>query len=85
MKGALAIVHEAVDNVFNRIVVCGELSRPFALAFEGMERKAGQTVLMGEVIDCIGGLGLELVSGQPHPENTEQAGSTGGDSVRRSL
>ncbi len=50
-----------------------------------MERKAGQTVLMGEGIDCIGGLGLELVSGQPHPENTEQAGSTEGSSVRRSL
>jgi hypothetical protein len=28
-KGALAIVHEAVDNLFNRIVVCGELSRRF--------------------------------------------------------
>jgi hypothetical protein len=62
-----------------RIVVRDELSERFAVAFEGMEMetKCGQTILTGEVVDQpqlhgildrIAGLGLELVSVQPHPE-----------------
>jgi hypothetical protein len=56
-----------------RIVVRGELSERYALAFEGMEMevKGGRTILRGEVIDGshlhgildrIGALGLKLVS-----------------------
>jgi hypothetical protein len=56
-----------------RIVVRGELSQRYAVAFEGMEMevKSGRTILTGEVIDQphlygilgrISGLGLELVS-----------------------
>ena len=56
-----------------RIVVRGELSERYALAFEGMEMevKGGRTMLRGEVIDGshlhgildrIGALGLKLVS-----------------------
>ena len=56
-----------------RIVVSGELSERYAVAFEGMEMevKSGRTILTGEVIDQphlygilgrISGLGLELVS-----------------------
>jgi len=61
-----------------RIVVRSELSSRFAVAFEGMEmeRKGGQTVLTGEVVDQphlhgildrIGGLGLKLVSVESFP------------------
>jgi hypothetical protein len=56
-----------------RIVVRGELSDRYAVAFEGMqmETKDGRTILTGEVIDDshlhgildrIGALGLNLVS-----------------------
>ena len=56
-----------------RIVVDGELSERYAIAFEGMEMevKSGRTILTGEVIDQphlhgildrIGALGLQLVS-----------------------
>jgi hypothetical protein len=56
-----------------RIVVRGELSRRFALAFEGMTLEAadGQTVITGTVVDQshlhgllnqICALGLELIS-----------------------
>ena len=55
------------------IVVRGELSKRYAMAFEGMEMetKSGQTILTGEIIDNshlhgildrIIALGLELVS-----------------------
>jgi hypothetical protein len=58
-----------------RIVVRGELSDRYAVAFEGMklETKDGQTILTGEVVDLphlhgildrIGALGLKLVSVQ---------------------
>ena len=67
----------------------GELSRRYAVAFEGMEMETqtGQTILTG-VIDQphlhgifkrINGLGLELLSVESSPEKTtEQAGSGGG-------
>jgi hypothetical protein len=56
-----------------RIVVRGELSERYAVAFEGMEMEAsrGRTVLTGEIkdephlhgiLDRIGSLGLRLVS-----------------------
>jgi len=78
-----------------RIVVRSELSARYAAAFEGMEMEAasGQTILTGEVkdqphlhgiLDCINGLGLELLSveslpGEPydnetsHPQTTDRA------------
>jgi hypothetical protein len=56
-----------------RIVVHGELSERYAIAFEGMdmEVKSGRTILTGDVmdephlhgiLDRIGALGLKLVS-----------------------
>jgi hypothetical protein len=56
-----------------QIVVRGEISERYAMAFEGMEMetKSGQTILTGEIIDNshlhgildrIIALGLELVS-----------------------
>jgi hypothetical protein len=56
-----------------QIVVRGEISKRYAMAFEGMEMetKSGQTILTGEIIDNshlhgildrIIALGLELVS-----------------------
>ena len=56
-----------------QIVVRGEISKRYAMAFEGMEMetKRGQTILTGEIIDNshlhgildrIIALGLELVS-----------------------
>jgi hypothetical protein len=67
-------MHRGTGRVY-RIVVRSELSERYAAAFEGMEMetKSGLTVLTGEVvdqvqlhgiIDCIGGLGLEIVSVQ---------------------
>ena len=72
-----------------RIVVCGELSRRYAVAFEGMEMETetGQTILTGAIdqphlhgiFERINGLGLELLSVESCPEKTtEQAGSGGG-------
>ena len=63
-----------------RIVVRGELSDRYAMAFEGMrlEAKNGRTILTGEVVDQphlfgildrINGLGLELLSVQALPED----------------
>jgi hypothetical protein len=68
---------KGTGNVY-RIVVRGELSGRYALAFEGMEMEteAGRTILTGEVIDQphlhgiierISGLGLDLVSLEPCP------------------
>ena len=60
-----------------RIVVRSELSNRYAVAFEGMETKHGETILTGEVIDQphlygilgrINGLGLQLLSVQALPE-----------------
>jgi hypothetical protein len=67
-----------------RIVVRSELSERYAVAFEGMEMetKHGNTVLTGDIIDqphlhgildCINGLGLELLSVQALPEDTHQS------------
>jgi len=64
-----------------RIVVRSELSETYAVAFEGMEMEArdGDTVLTGRMIDQpqlygvlerINGLGLELLSVQALPDNT---------------
>jgi hypothetical protein len=58
-----------------RVVVRSELGERYATAFEGMrmEMRDGQTILTGEVkdqphlfgiLDCINGLGLELLSVQ---------------------
>jgi hypothetical protein len=63
-----------------RIVVRGELSDRYAVAFEGMqmETKDGRTILSGEVVDQphlhgildrIGDLGLKLLSVQDLPED----------------
>ncbi len=63
-----------------QIVVRGQLSERYAMAFEGMEMeiKNGQTVLIGEVkdqshlhgiLDRIGALGLNLVSVENMSEN----------------
>ncbi|MGH3145940.1 MAG: hypothetical protein ACRDTR_09090 [Rubrobacter sp.] len=68
---------------FYRIVVRGELSERFAVAFEEMRMEAGggQTVLEGElvdqtylhgVLDRIGGLGLELVSVESMPAEVRE-------------
>jgi len=64
-----------------RIVVRGELSDRYAVAFEGMqlEAKNGRTILTGEVVDQphlfgilerINGLGLKLLSVQDLSEES---------------
>ena len=74
-------MHRGAGRVY-RIVVRSELSERYAAAFEEMEMetKGGQTVLTGGVvdqvqlhgiIDRIGDLGLELVSVQSLPEETQ--------------
>ena len=74
-------MHRGTGRVY-RIVVRSELSERYAAAFEEMEMetKGGQTVLTGGVvdqvqlhgiIDRIGDLGLELVSVQSLPEETQ--------------
>jgi hypothetical protein len=74
-------MHQGAGKIY-RIVVRSELSARYAQAFEGMEMetKSGLTVLTGEVVDqvhlhdildCIGGLGLELVSVQSVPEGIQ--------------
>jgi hypothetical protein len=67
-----------------RIVVRGELSERYAIAFEGMEMevKNGRTILTGEIkdephfhgiLDRIGALGLRLLSVESLPtENSRQ-------------
>jgi hypothetical protein len=71
-----------------RIVVRGELSGRYAVAFEGMEieTETGRTILTGVIdqpglhgiFERINGLGLELLSVQACQQKTEQAGSGGG-------
>ena len=67
-----------------RIVVRSELGERYAVAFDGMQMdmKSGNTVLTGQIIDqphlhgildCINGLGLELLSVQALPEDTHQS------------
>ena len=62
-----------------RIVVYGELSERYGVAFEGMEMevKSGRTILTGEIkdephlhgiLDRVGSLGLKLVSVESAPE-----------------
>jgi hypothetical protein len=74
-------MHQGAGKIY-RIVVRSELSARYAQAFEGMEMetKSGLTVLTGEVVDQvhlhdildrIGGLGLELVSVHSVPEGIQ--------------
>ncbi len=71
-SGGKQMMRKGTGTVY-RIVVRGELSERYAVAFEGMEMetKSGQTILTGEIIDNshlhgildrIIALGLELVS-----------------------
>ena len=71
-------------NKTYRIVVRAEIGERFAAAFEGMEVKIseGRTIITGEVVDQshlhgildrINALGLELVSVQPVPEESQRA------------
>jgi hypothetical protein len=66
-----------------RIVVRGELSERYAMAFEGMEMEveSGRTILTGEIIDephlhgildRIGSLGLMLLSVESFPTGTSR-------------
>jgi hypothetical protein len=66
-----------------RIVVRGELSQRYAVAFEGMEMevKSGRTILTGEIkdephlhgiLDRIGALGLRLLSVESFPTETSR-------------
>ena len=66
-----------------RIVVRGELSERYAMAFEGMEMeaKSGRTILTGEItdephlhgiLDRIGSLGLRLLSVESFPAETSR-------------
>jgi hypothetical protein len=66
-----------------RIVVRAEIGERFAAAFEGMNVRIteGRTIISGEVadqsqlhgiLDRIHALGLELVSLQPVPEETQK-------------
>ena len=66
-------IHNMGTRTVYRIVVRGELSERYAVAFEGMEMETnrGRTVLTGEIkdephlhgiLDRIGSLGLRLVS-----------------------
>jgi hypothetical protein len=66
-----------------RIVVRGELSARYAVAFEGMQTKEGRTILSGEVVDQphlhgilerIGDLGLKLESVQDLSEDVHPSG-----------
>ena len=77
--GGKQVTHMGTRTVY-QIVVRGELSERYAMAFEGMEMeiKNGQTVLTGEVkdqshlhgiLDRIGALGLKLVSVETLSEN----------------
>ena len=67
-----------------RIVVGGELSERYAMAFEGMEMETsnGETILTGEVVDQpqlhgilarISALGLKLVSVEPVPREPKMS------------
>ena len=53
-SGGKQVTHMGTRMVY-KIVVRGELSERYAMAFEGMEMeiKNGQTVLMGEVLSLI--------------------------------
>ncbi|HEX6710464.1 MAG TPA: hypothetical protein VF068_09020 [Rubrobacter sp.] len=81
-----------------RIEVCGELSRRYGAAFEGMEMetKGGRTILTGEVVDQphlhgildrISALGLKLVSLHSVPAEPQGCGQseTIGESERNRL
>ena len=80
----------AVEPTIYRIVVRGELSHRYLLAFEGMTLAAadGRTSITGPVVDQaqlhglldrVGELGLELISVNPSPDpaSTTAGGQTG--------
>ena len=78
-SGGKQVTHIGTPMVY-KIVVRGELSERYAMAFEGMvmEINNGQTVLTGEVkdqshlhgfLERIGASGLELVSVENLSEN----------------
>ena len=76
-SGGKHTMHKGTGTVY-RIVVRSELSDRYAVAFEGMEMKDGETILTGEVIDQshlygilerINALGLQLLSVQALPED----------------
>jgi hypothetical protein len=76
-SGGKQVTHIGTPMVY-KIVVRGELSERYAMAFEGMEIENGQTVLTGEVkdqsqlhgfLERIGASGLELVSVENLSEN----------------
>ena len=77
-SGGKRMRRRGTETVY-RIVVRSELSAKYAVAFEGMQMQAkdGVTVLTGKIIDqphlygilqCINGLGLELLSVEALPE-----------------
>jgi hypothetical protein len=88
-SGGTHRTHKGTGKAY-RIVVGGELSQRYAMAFERMEMKTetGHTVLTGEGLDQphlhgiltrINALGLELVSVQLWPgKSEEQAGAERG-------
>jgi hypothetical protein len=74
----------ATGPTIYQIVVRGELSQRYEVAFEGMtlQRRDGQTTISGPVTDQahlygllgrVGDLGLELVSVNPTPDLTSPA------------
>jgi hypothetical protein len=84
--GRSELVQERHEVIY-RIVVRGELSDRYAVAFEGMqlEAKNGRTILTGEVVDQphlhaildrIGALGLKLVSVQDLSEDVHPSAET---------
>jgi hypothetical protein len=75
-SGGKHMMRRGTGKVY-RIVVRSELSDTYAVAFEGMEAKNGDTVLTGRIIDQpqlygilerINGLGLELLSVEAMPD-----------------
>jgi hypothetical protein len=82
-SGGTQRTHMGTRTVY-RIVVSSELSKRYALAFEGMEMetKSGRTILTGEVIDQphlhgildrINALGLDLVSVESMPQEPQES------------
>jgi len=82
-SGGTKMIRKGTGTVY-RIVMRSELPDRYAVAFEGMEmeKKNGDTVLTGEIIDQphlfgildrINGLGLQLLSVQALPEEVHSS------------
>ena len=80
--------------MFYKIVVKGELTERFAGAFAdmNMEAKRGQTIITGQIVDqshlygilnCISGLGLQLVAVQALPEGALEGDDAALDNPRK--